>query len=147
MELHSSGGLSGTEALRARYKARLLRSAHRTPAELEDGSTIAQLHARLAERAETDSDLAYASIRARLRLAEIGTDEHDPQPITDDPRRGVCLVSTPPIRRSTMAPRPWRAWKFFGRRNRSAAAPGLAVPRPRWYPVAALRRTMERSSS
>ena len=142
MELDFSGGLSGSHALLDRYRARLLRSADR----MEDGhglggATIPQLHARLAGRPDGESDLAYASIRARLRLAEIGTDEQAPQPLTEDERRGVCLVSTPPIRRSTMAPRPWRARNFLGLRQRPAAAPGLAVPRPRWYPVAAARRT------
>src|SRR5262245_46322669 len=136
MELHSSGGLTNAAVLRARYLARLTRAAGWIPPELKD-ATIPQLHARLSGRVEQDHDLvAYASIRARLKFARIGTD--DTQPIIDDARRGIRFASTPPIRRSTMAPRPWRARHWFSRaRRRRAAGQGPASPRPRWYRIAA----------
>ena len=140
MELHPAGGLMDTPSVHERYRARLARATKRLPANLE-GVSIPQLHARLAGSGDSDADHAYASIRARLKFAGVDAGTQDTHPIIDDPRRGICLVSTPPIRRSTMAPKPWRARHFLSPRNRRAAGRGPVAARPRWYPVAAVRRT------
>ena len=50
-------------------------------------------------------------MRARLELA--GVDSRAETLVADDPRRGLRLISAPPIQRTSMAPEPWRLGAIF----------------------------------
>ena len=75
-----------------------------------------------------------ASTRARTRV------------VADDPRRGLRLISAPPIQRTPMAPEPWRLGAIFpllrpaparARTRRRSAPPPQRRP---WQRAAAMRR-------
>ena len=129
MELHPAAGLSESALLRQRYLARLARNGADVHARTAGTSTVAQVLARLAGRPVSDDDEPTATLPPRLACAGLESDGV----LREHARRGPCLASTPPIHRSTMAPRPWR------RRGRPTL--GLELPRLPWHGIAAVRRT------
>ena len=105
---------------------------------------MSALHAALAGAPVDAGNPAFGSLRARLERA--GIDARAGTVVADDPRRGLRLVSAPPIQRTPMAPEPWRigAWlPFFGRRRRASDLDDVPQPPPRhrtWHRAAAVRR-------
>jgi len=139
MELHPPTGISPDDALLARrYRARLARTQG-DPAP-PPGATVAQIHAALGRDVAADNP-AYASLFARLRMA-IAPRHSDMPRVATDSRRGVRLVSTPPIRRSTMAPRQWSLRHRIGARLRRRGYGNGPAARGHWHRVAAVRRSV-----
>ena len=96
---------------------------------------MAALHAELAGGRRDDSPSAYASFGARVAL-DAARAKARPSIVLDVHGR-PRLETTPPIARSSMAPRAWPGWRL---RRRSDAAPrGGAVP-GRWSAAASRRR-------
>ena len=138
MELHPPTGISADDALLARrYRARLTRTQGDPNV---PGATVTQIHAALARDAAADNP-AYASLFARLRRAIAARHSETPR-IVADSRRGVRLISTPPIRRSTMAPRPWSLRRRLGARFRRRAYGNGPASRGSWHRIAAVRRSV-----
>ncbi|HVV98288.1 MAG TPA: glucans biosynthesis glucosyltransferase MdoH [Rhodanobacteraceae bacterium] len=123
---------------RARLAEASSRGAH------DVASAMVRLHAALAGTTAEMKSPADISLHARLARAGIGADEASI--VSDDPRRGLRLVSAPPIRRTPMAPEPWRigAWLplLHRLRRRGADAENLRATRSgrRWHRAAAVRR-------
>jgi membrane glycosyltransferase len=106
-------------------------------------SAMTRLHAALAGTTEQAKNPAEISLHARLSHTGIGV--HEESIVSDDPRRGLRLVSAPPIRRTPMAPEPWRigAWlPLLHRLRRQGDAESLRATRSgrRWHRAAAVRR-------
>jgi len=126
-------------------RARLALGCGATAADARDAMT--RLHTTLAADAADPGNPAFASLSARLELA--GIDVHSESAlVADDPRRGLRLISAPPIRRTSMAPEPWPLPAIFPllrRRARAAkkadAPPPTAPSRRHWQRTAAIRRT------
>jgi membrane glycosyltransferase len=103
------------------------------------------VHGALAAETTDAQNPAFGSLRARLELAGIDR-RSDVAVVADDPRRGLRLISAPPIRRTPMAPEPWRLGAIFPlfRRRRRAEGPAedSAPPtkRRQWQRTAAVRR-------
>lgn len=158
MELRAAPGLSREAALEAAcddYLGGLAlppgereRIAHSSADDANDmREAMARLHDALAESAAEAGNPAFGSLRARLELAGIDVDAESAV-VTDDPRRGLRLVSAPPLQRSSMAPEPWPLPAIFpllrwrGRTGRRGATPQTSSqPRGRWQRTAAIRRT------
>jgi membrane glycosyltransferase len=100
---------------------------------------LTRLHAALA-CGEVDPDHpAFASLIARLELA--GIDAHSPAALaTDDPRRGLRLISAPPIQRTSMAPEPWPLPAFRRWLRPRVGATRTAPARSTWQVTATIRR-------
>jgi membrane glycosyltransferase len=139
MELHTAGRLNAAADDAHRWKCyRGLLEAGARKQRVEDrvdAAALRDIRAALADPTATEA--AAASLRARVRLAH-GDAARPHPPVVEDARRGVCVVSTPPIRRSPMAPRPWR---LFGARRFAASRTGPAA-RGRWHRIASLRRVV-----
>lgn len=135
-------GAATAPAACTRYAERLPLNAAARDALLESaashpgGGVVAAmtgLHNALAQDSAVDNNPAYGSIRRRLELA-YGTPQTNRQPvITTDLQRRVRLVTTPPLSRASMLPRPWSnnplkrigGWLkslIYGRRGRLASA-------------------------
>jgi membrane glycosyltransferase len=131
----------GARGRRAAYLARLrLPDARRervtrAVADTPDALSFAALHAELAGAAVTPAEPAFASLRARLRLAlrsgAVPEDELVQQDVHGFPR----LVTTPTMRRVSMVPRPWPARGEHDRITGDGR-------RKRWYHVANRRRVV-----
>ncbi|HKE49768.1 MAG TPA: glucans biosynthesis glucosyltransferase MdoH, partial [Rhodanobacteraceae bacterium] len=103
---------------------------------------MACVHATLAAEgghAPDPANPAFASLRARLERAGIDGRENAAV-VADDPRRGLRLISAPPIRRTSMAPEPWRIFPLLRRRPQRAKPEGPAARRGRWQVAASIRR-------
>ncbi|MGE5090023.1 MAG: glucans biosynthesis glucosyltransferase MdoH [Candidatus Levyibacteriota bacterium] len=154
MELHPAGPLSAeprvAEVL-ARYLARLpLRAARREDIEarvLRSADTVdaalAGVHAQLGGTSAATRNPAHATIGARIRLAH-GDPRTPAGPVLmRDVQGRERLDTTPPLARSSMAPRAWPA-----HRTREAlpedACPPEAIAQPgaatRWHGRAVRRR-------
>jgi membrane glycosyltransferase len=103
---------------------------------------LAGVHAALAQGRADAANPAFGSLHARLALA--GVDDGDAHAlVADDPLRGLRLISAPPIRRSPMAPEPWRIGALLPmlrRRRRALRADPDAPKRRGWQRVAVVRR-------
>ena len=98
------------------------------------------VHAALAGAPVDAGNPAFASLRARL---ELGGLDVRADTIVDDPRRGLRVISAPPIQRTPMAPEPWRLGAIFPllRRRKRATDGADGPPRHRpWHRAAAVRR-------
>ncbi len=125
-------------ALAGEERTRLVRAC--ATEAVDTPSAMAFVHRALAgdaaERGGQDNP-AFASLRARLEQAGAA-----PGVIADDPRRGLRLISAPPIRRTPMAPEPWRLGAFlpFFRRRKPARGNGAPRKRRDWQRAASVRR-------
>jgi len=146
MELRASADVTESPATTlARYLARLPLSVSRRREifarslvghdDDRDGA-MAALHAELAGRA-ADSAPAYASVSARLALA-VGAPRVPTQSASVGDARPARLVTTPPLARTSMAPRAWHGWRM--RRRAADDGEGAVDSRGRWSHVAARRR-------
>jgi len=154
MELRIAAGLSRTPAtdaacelyldrlaLTPERRARIARACADAASERD---AMTRLHGALADSTVDADEPAVASLRARLALSGIDIDT-DPPVVTDDPRRGLRMISAPPIRRTSMAPEPWRLQSIFPllqRRKRKRATPDAPdmPPGNGWHRTAAFRR-------
>jgi membrane glycosyltransferase len=135
-------------SLTADERARLVRDA----ASADTRASMTSLHAALAGHAIDADDPAFASVRARLDLGGLegrthAGDGRHASIVDDDPRRGLRLLSAPPLQRTSMAPEPWRIGALFGwlhrRREQEpgpADDPALQTKNRRWHRAAAVRR-------
>ena len=104
------------------------------------------VHGALAGGAVDPDNPALGSVRTRLALA--GLENRGETLIEDDPRRGLRLLSAPPIQRASMAPEPWRIgamFPFLRRRRQRALGPADDPSEParrRWHRAATLRRVV-----
>jgi membrane glycosyltransferase len=105
----------------------------------QTSGALASLHAAIAAVEDAPRDPAhagnaYASVAARLRLAtDADCDAEGARPqVLRDRVGGVRVQSTPPLNRSSMAPRRWQ-----GR----TGAPPRQADRPSWELVGTVRRT------
>ncbi|MBO9664446.1 glucans biosynthesis glucosyltransferase MdoH [Dokdonella sp.] len=139
----------------SRYLARLglkpgrRESLQQVCAEAGDAdNAMARLHAALAEDAAIDANPAQASLNARLQLA--GAFEGPAAVVADDPRRGLRLLSAPPLHRASMTPGLWPppglirlpSWL---RRRRAPTSPrddGEVPPPADWQRAATVRRVL-----
>ncbi|HEV7491287.1 MAG TPA: glucans biosynthesis glucosyltransferase MdoH [Rhodanobacteraceae bacterium] len=120
------------------------RIAHACAGAFDTRAAMTAMHRALADDSSADvANPAFASLRARLALAGVNGRDHA-EIVADDPRRGLRLISAPPIRRTSMAPEPWRLGTIFpllSRRRRAARADDSPSPNRRpWRFAAALRR-------
>jgi membrane glycosyltransferase len=156
MELHPAPGVNHAPIECRRYLARLpltpaqreelLRAVHAR----EPRAAMAELHRALAG-APAAGDAAYDSIRARLRLAYGASASGAGRRIATDVQGRTRLVTAPPLRRTSMAPRPWppklTVWPLgtlaaWWRHLRGRAETGPAYPRHHWHRAAARRRLL-----
>src|SRR6185312_13767870 len=104
------------------------------------------VHGTLAGGAVDVDTPAFASVRTRLALG--GLENRAETLVEDDPRRGLRLISAPPIQRASMAPEPWRLgamFPFLRRRRQRAMGPAddrSAPERRRWQRAATIRRVV-----
>ena len=134
-------------ALPAELRARVARNCATRDADAREA--IACVHGALAGDHADEGNPAFGSIRTRLELAGIEVDS-EKSIVADDPRRGLRLISAPPIRRTSMAPEPWR-WRLASvvrrlRRRPTVIAEG-ASPSPEdiqrgWQRAATIRRVV-----
>jgi len=116
----------------------------RACADGDPADAMARLHAALAGHALVDDgDPAAGSLTARLELA--GVDEV----VADDPRRGLRLLSAPPLHRASMTPGIWPppgmfpvvSWLRRRRDAKNTTAATAPVPGD-WHRAAAIRRIL-----
>jgi membrane glycosyltransferase len=104
------------------------------------------LHGALAGGVVDPKNPALGSVRTRLALG--GLENRAETVVVDDPRRGLRLISAPPIQRASMAPEPWRIgamFPFLRRRRQRALGPADDPSEPgrrRWHRAATLRRVV-----
>ncbi len=105
------------------------------------------VHGALAGAAVDAAHPAFASVRARLALG--GVDNHAATLVEDDPRRGLRLISAPPIRRTSMVPRAVAARRGISVPEaktpafaREPADDRSAPERRRWQRAATIRRVV-----
>jgi membrane glycosyltransferase len=104
------------------------------------------VHGALAGGAVDPANPALASVRARLALG--GLENRAETLVEDDPRRGLRLISAPPIQRTSMAPEPWRLgamFPFLRRRRQRELGPAddrSETGRRQWHRAATLRRVV-----
>ena len=104
------------------------------------------VHGALAGGAVDPANPALGSVRTRLALG--GLENRAETLVEDDPRRGLRLISAPPIQRASMAPEPWRLgaiFPFLRRRRQAALGPADDRSEParrQWHRAATLRRVV-----
>jgi membrane glycosyltransferase len=146
---------TGTD-VRARYVERLGLPAGRRERLLRDSDgdgddvagAMARLHRTLAGDAPPGTEPARASLPARLRLA--GAAAEGTPVVVDDPRRGLRLLSAPPLHRASMTPGLWpppgliRLPSWLRRRRASTTRhdDGDAPPPADWQRAATVRRVL-----
>jgi membrane glycosyltransferase len=128
----------------------------------EAGADFGALHRLLANATAADAENpAFGSVAARLQMAFGGApkrgDAHKGEACGADVRGQPRLITTPPLHRASMAPRPWmrnvvlRAFRnvrdrVAGERSptkpedRSDVPPDSPDPRGRWHRVGTIRR-------
>jgi membrane glycosyltransferase len=114
MELRAAAGVkrraSADADVRERYLDRLGLPAARRESLLRESaggdtaSDMARLHEAIAGHPPPQANPAQASLTARLRLAGAAAGH---AVVVDDPRRGLRLLSAPPLRRASMTPGLW----------------------------------------
>ncbi len=97
--------------------------------------TMAELHRMLSGRSVESTNAAYASVRARLELY-CGVPQTKAGPVVSRDVHGhVRLVTTPPLNRTSMAPKPWPLkltfWPFAQLRNHFIGYRGRFMSRKR----------------
>ncbi len=127
-------------ALAPAERARIARACAR---EGDAREVMTRVHRALADEATASEPPALDSLHARLKLA--GLDGAGDAIVADDPRRGLRLISAPPIQRTSMAPEPWRLGtllsRLLRRRRRERVDEASAPPLHRsWQFAATVRR-------
>ncbi|HEY6986074.1 MAG TPA: glucans biosynthesis glucosyltransferase MdoH [Rhodanobacteraceae bacterium] len=127
-------------ALAPAERARMVRAYAR---DSDARETMARVHRALAGEVAESENPALDSLPARLKLTDLNGAAD--AIIADDPRRGLRLISAPPIRRTSMAPEPWRLGTLLSRalrrRWQRPADEASAPPRRRpWQLAATVRR-------
>ena len=122
-------------------------------------TAMMRLHRRIAGDSTDSEAPALASIRGRLALVYGSPTTAAGPVIANDSARGTTIATTPPVNRSSMAPRHWRARRLFGllrlveallprkratawQTGRASQVPHRDSPDPRghWHGPARLRR-------
>ena len=115
---------------RAARDALLADIARAQPADAR--SALVLLHEALAGVDARGADAAYASVLPRLSLAYGAPRSRERNVVEGEPGKRVRLHTTPPLARSSMAPRAWL--------DRGAAPTDSPDPRGHWHRSASARR-------
>ena len=120
--------------------------AHALDAGHTIGEALADVHAQLAGAAAATADPAHATIGARIRLAH-GDPRTLARPlVTRDVQGRERLDTTPPLARSSMAPRAWPAHGARATLPDDACPPQVPAAQPespvRWHRRASRRRLL-----
>ena len=110
------------------------------------GEALADVHAQLAGTAAAPGNPAHATIGARIRLAHGDPSTRAGPRVTRDVQGRERLDTTPPLARSSMAPRAWPAHRARGTLPEDACPPETATTQPgstvHWHRRASRRRLL-----